>query len=168
MRVLLRYGANHRLDDGAAYKLALEANHEGIKALLIQAETTMRAKERELDRILQQQGSMMMAQPSCHSAHSRASSAYNTPYPVTLSSATSTSVSGRAPASSIMIPYSSGSFAAGTTSGAEGVPRGHKRYYSQMSNPLSVADLFRSGSVCGLVALDDEIRSRQRSERNRL
>lgn len=169
MRVLLRYGANHRLDDGAAYKLALEANHEGIKALLIQAETTMRAKERELNRILQQQGSMM-AQPSCHSrAYSEihTSSTYNTSYPVTLSPVSSTLASGTVSASSMMIPYSNGgSFAAGIT--AEGIPRGHKRFYSQMSSPLSVADLFRSGSVCGLVALDDEIRSRQRSESNRL
>ncbi|KAF9363194.1 hypothetical protein BGX34_004658 [Mortierella sp. NVP85] len=160
VRVLLRFGANHRLDDGAAYKLALEANHEGIKALLIKAETAVRAKERELDRILQQQGSMM-AQPSWHAAHSRAfleihaSLAYNSQNPVNLSMGSSST--------SPMVPYSGAA-----TTGADGVSRGHKRYYSQMSNPLSVADLFRSGSVCGLVALDDEIRSLQRSESNRL
>ncbi|KAF9205732.1 hypothetical protein BGZ49_003573 [Haplosporangium sp. Z 27] len=159
VRVLLRYGANHRLDDGAAYKLALEGNHESIKALLVQAETTMRAKEREFDRILQQQGPMMMAQhqqflqQTWYSTHPKmlenriGASAYTT---------NSSFVSSASPA---------GGFFSGTL---DGMSRGHKRFYSQMSNPLSVADLFRSGSICGLVALDDEIRSRQRSESNRL
>ncbi|KAG0223159.1 hypothetical protein BGX31_008662 [Mortierella sp. GBA43] len=168
VRVLLRYGANHRLDDGAAYKLALEANHEGIKALLVQAETTMRAKERELERILQQRGSMAMVQHGLSPAHSRTyselygNSAYNTPGAVSMSVGSSASIS-------TMVPYTIGGvFGPGATTGVEGMSRGQKRYYSQMSNPLSVADLFRSGSLCGLVALDDEIRSRQLSESNRL
>ncbi|KAF9949281.1 hypothetical protein BGZ65_007446, partial [Modicella reniformis] len=162
VRVLLRHGANHRLDDGAAYKLALEANHEGIKVLLIQAETAMRAKERELDRILQQQGSMMTAQPSWCSAHSRT---FSETHPNFALNASNSALSLTPPTSvPTMMPCGSG----GAFIGTDGVSRGHKRYYSQMSNPLSVADLFRSGSVCGLVALDDEIRSRQRSESNRL
>ncbi|KAI7825199.1 hypothetical protein BC939DRAFT_449006 [Gamsiella multidivaricata] len=176
VRVLLKYGANHRLDDGAAYKLALEANHEGIKALLIQAETAMRAKERELDRILQQQGPMMMTgQQPWYSSHARAfSETLNnaTFHPGTQTPAPSAAMSTSSSASNLsgMIPGSGSIFAgAGVGASTDGLSRGHKRFYSQMSNyPLSVADLFRSGSVCGLVALDDEIRSRQRSESNRL
>ncbi|KAF9112199.1 hypothetical protein BGX27_003800 [Mortierella sp. AM989] len=165
VRVLLRYGANHRLDDGAAYKHALEANHESIKALLVQAETTTRAKEREIDRMLQQQGPMMMAQyqqqqtnvwyPS-HAlmlSENRIGASAFTPNPSFITGAAAAAGEG---------------FFAGTVGSADGMSRGHKRYFSQMSNPLSVADLFRSGSICGLVALDDEIRSRQRSESNRL
>ncbi|KAG0207517.1 hypothetical protein BGX33_006803 [Mortierella sp. NVP41] len=195
VRVLLRYGANHRLDDGAAYKLALEANNETIKVLLIQAETAMRAKERELERILQQQGPMWLAQQTWYPAHSRA---FSDPHISTASFASlaSTLVGSSSP---MMVTGNSGVFitaaasgsgagigtgagvtgvGAGTVGGGmnglmmgglpESLSRGHKRYYSQMSNPLSVADLFRSGSVCGLVALDDEIRARQRSESNRL
>ncbi|KAF9387001.1 hypothetical protein BGX21_000665 [Mortierella sp. AD011] len=168
VRVLLRYGANHRLDDGAAYKLALEGNHENIKALLVQAETTMRAKERELDRIMQQQGPMMMAQYQqmqqnlWYSSHPRmlsenrvGASAF-TPNPLFVS------------ASSASAAAAAGGLFTGSIGGLDSMSRGYKRIYSQMSNPLSAADLFRSGSICGLVALDDEIRSRQRSESNRL
>ncbi|KAG0000411.1 hypothetical protein BGZ79_005957 [Entomortierella chlamydospora] len=166
VRVLLRYGANHRLDDGAAYKLALEGNHENIKALLVQAETTMRAKERELDRIMQQQGPMMMAQHQqmqqnpWYSSHPRmlsenrvGASAF-TPNPSFVSASSAAAAAG--------------GFFTGSIGGLDSMSRGYKRFYSQMSNPLSAADLFRSGSICGLVALDDEIRSRQRSESNRL
>ncbi|KAF9183846.1 hypothetical protein BGZ51_001978 [Haplosporangium sp. Z 767] len=172
VRVLLRYGANHRLDDGAAYKLALEANHETIKALLVQAETAMRAKERELERIMQQQGGMRTMQQSWYPAHSRTfsdahlGSAFNiaNQYASTSSFSTATammSATGRGGGAG-----SEGSLVSGPN--GDIVSRGHKRYYSQMSNPLSVADLFRPGSICGLVALDDEIRARQRSENNRL
>jgi ankyrin repeat protein len=138
VRVLLRYGANHRLDDGAAYKAALEVEHEGIKALLVQAETAMRAKEREFSRMVQQNGPVIMAQ------HQQRQ------YPSWYSS---TGISN----SSAFTPFQS-----------DNMSRGQKRIFSQMSNPLSVSDLFRTGSVCGLVALDDEIRSMQTRERNRL
>ena len=168
VRVLLRYGANHRLDDGAAYKLALEANNENIKVLLIQAETKMRAKEHELERIYRQQGAYMMAP----SSHSRTMS--DIPVPAFAQQQQGHhnfgSFQGSSPSG-----WGSGS---GSTSSHSGIPgagstteamtRGHKRFYSQMSNALTVADLFRPGSICGLVALDDEIRSRQRSESNRL
>jgi len=161
VRVLLKYGANHRLDDGAAYKLALEGNHEGTQALLIQAETAMRAKERELERIMRQQGGLRTQQSTpWYSSHSR-----------TLSDAQASSalypVARTAGSGDVNSPTGVGG-AGGMFGGIDGLSRGHKRYYSQISNPLSVADLFRSGAVCGLVALDDEIRSRQRSESNRL
>ncbi|KAF9931581.1 hypothetical protein BGZ67_005248 [Mortierella alpina] len=160
VRVLLRYGANHRLDDGAAYKQALEGNHESTQALLIQAETTMRAKERELERIMRQQGALRMQQPTpWYPSHTRTLSeaqASSALYP-----AARTAGSG-----DVNSPPGGGS--GGIFGGIDSLSRGHKRYYSQISNPLSVADLFRSGAVCGLVALDDEIRSRQRSESNRL
>ncbi|KAI1318963.1 hypothetical protein EDD11_005397 [Mortierella claussenii] len=161
VRVLLQYGANHRLDDGAAYKLALEANHEGIKVLLIQAETTMRARERELDRIMKQQG-MMMAQQQQQSQPQQPMSPW-----------CNTNVGAYYENSGIGIITANPGFSTSPSMNAftlsDGLSRGHKRIYSQISsNPLSVADLFRSGSICGLVALDDEIRSRQRSESNRL
>ncbi|KAF9977321.1 hypothetical protein BGZ73_006362 [Actinomortierella ambigua] len=53
----------------------------------------------------------------------------------------------------------------GTTSALH---RGHKRFYSQISSSLAIVDLLRTGSLCGLVALDDEIRSRQRNDHQRL
>ncbi|KAG0047605.1 hypothetical protein BGZ83_007364 [Gryganskiella cystojenkinii] len=166
VRVLLRYGANHRLDDGAAYKFALEANNESIKALLIQAETKMRAKEHELERIYRQQGAYMMA-PSSHTRTMSEASvptfAQQQPHR-SFGSYQGSSLSGTGSGSTA----SSVPGAQGTCLSGEVVTRGHKRFYSQMSNALTVADLFRSGSVCGLVALDDEIRSRQRSEGNRL
>ncbi|KAF9913716.1 hypothetical protein BX616_009701, partial [Lobosporangium transversale] len=153
VRVLLQYGANHRLDDGAAYKMALDANHEGIKALLVQAEKTMRAKERELERMIQQQqqqeGGMMTQQQLQPLSIPPDSRVYTGNY------GNFSPIPGISSSSMSSVPS------------AENARR-HKRYYSQISNPLSVADLFRSGSVCGLVALDDEIRSRQRSESNRL
>ncbi|KAF9438658.1 hypothetical protein BGZ76_006031 [Entomortierella beljakovae] len=164
VRELLRNGANHRLDDGAAYKLALEANHEGIQALLVQAETAMRAKERELNRIMQQQSPMMMSHQ--HQQQQQ----YQAWYPTQALMLPESRV-GNSPFASnnSFISTSSVSTGGGFVSGSvDAVSRGHKRFYSQMSNPLSMSDLFRSGSVCGLVALDDEIRSRQRSERNRL
>lgn len=191
MRVLLRYGANHRLDDGAAYKLALEAaNNETIEALLIQAETAMRAKERELERILQQQGPMWLAQQTWYpSHHARTfSEPQNLQQYHHVSAASLASLATTLATSPLMVTGNGGVFiphqpppgVSGTAGvggvmggggggvGHEFLSRGHKRYYSQMLNPLSVADLFRSGSVCGLVALDDEIRARQRSESNRL
>ncbi|KAG0202278.1 hypothetical protein BGX28_005163 [Mortierella sp. GBA30] len=160
-KVLLRYGANHRLDDGAAYKQALEGCHENIQALLIQAETTMRAKERELDRIFGQ-GALRMQQPqSWYPTHTRTLSEAHA-IPIHHSAAHYANASQASIASTL-------NATGGVSSGAEGISRGHKRYYSQISTPLSVADLFRSGgAICGLVALDDEIRSRQRSESNRL
>ncbi|KAF9920714.1 hypothetical protein FBU30_009363 [Linnemannia zychae] len=190
VRVLLRYGANHRLDDGAAYKLALEANNETIQLLLIQAETSMRAKERELERILQQQGPMWLPQQGWYPSHARTFSDSHASTATLASLAATLATSPSLPGSSsntFISPMGTVAGAPGTGAGAgmsnsigQGVgagatnigvdylSRGHKRYYSQMSNPLSVADLFRSGSVCGLVALDDEIRARQRSESNRL
>ncbi|KAF9138085.1 hypothetical protein BG015_002521, partial [Linnemannia schmuckeri] len=186
VRVLLRYGANHRLDDGAAYKLALEANNETINVLLIQAETAMRAKERELERILQQQGPMWLAQqtwyPSHHARtfsepHHHVSAASLASLATTLATSplmmtgnggmfiSQPGVSGTGAGSGVGgVNMSMGGGVGNGVAGPEFLSRGHKRYYSQMSNPLSVADLFRSGSVCGLVALDDEIRARQRSE----
>ncbi|KAF9538259.1 hypothetical protein EC957_007041 [Mortierella hygrophila] len=191
VRVLLRYGANHRLDDGAAYKLALEANNETINVLLIQAETAMRAKERELERILQQQGPMWLAQQTWFPAHHAHTRTFSEPHHHHVSAASLASLATTLATSPLMMTGNGGVFisqsgvsgeGAGVggvnmsmgggvgngVAGAEFLSRGHKRYYSQMSNPLSVADLFRSGSVCGLVALDDEIRARQRSESNRL
>ncbi|OAQ36363.1 ankyrin [Linnemannia elongata AG-77] len=190
VRVLLRYGANHRLDDGAAYKLALEANNETINVLLIQAETAMRAKERELERILQQQGPMWLAQQTWFPAHHAHARTFSEPHLHHVSAASLASLATSLATSPLMTGnggmFISQSGVSGTGAGVGGVnmamgggvgngvtgpeflSRGHKRYYSQMSNPLSVADLFRSGSVCGLVALDDEIRARQRSESNRL
>ncbi|KAG0300225.1 hypothetical protein BGZ98_009352 [Dissophora globulifera] len=160
VRILLQYGANHRLDDGAAYKLAIEANHEGVKALLIQAETTMRAKEREFNRILQAQRlSWNLSHTLTYSETSSAGASYVT--------ASSTLPSSPSAMSGGMV-NGAGGFFGGASVGMDSMARGHKRFYSQMANPLSVADLFRSGSICGLVALDDEIRSRQRSESNRL
>ncbi|KAF9133819.1 hypothetical protein BGW39_008862 [Mortierella sp. 14UC] len=186
VRVLLRYGANHRLDDGAAYKLALEANNETIKVLLIQAETAMRAKERELERMLQQQGPMWLAQQTWYPAHARA---FSDPH-ISAASLASLATTLATTSPILMTTGNGGVFispaaVSGAGSGGPGgvqlggaamsmnggpdvMSRGHKRYYSQMSTSLSVADLFRSGSVCGLVALDDEIRARQRSESNRL
>ncbi|KAG0287331.1 hypothetical protein BGZ96_008764 [Linnemannia gamsii] len=189
VQVLLRYGANHRLDDGAAYKLALEAaNNEAIEALLIQAETAMRAKERELERILQQQGPMWLAQQTWYPAHHARtfSEPQNLQQHHHISAASLASLATTLATSPLMLTGNGGVFiphpppgvsgtagvgvggAMGGAVGHEFLSRGHKRYYSQMLNPLSVADLFRSGSVCGLVALDDEIRARQRSESNRL
>ncbi|KAG0258270.1 hypothetical protein BGZ95_005021, partial [Linnemannia exigua] len=181
VRVLLRYGANHRLDDGAAYKLALEANNETIKVLLIQAETAMRAKERELERILQQQGPIWLAQQTWYPAHTRALSDPHVSVASLASLATtlatspvlmatgnggvfiSPGVGNSGPGVPVIGPggVQMGASVNGNGVGPEVLSRGHKRYYSQMSTSLSVADLFRSGSVCGLVALDDEIRARQ-------
>ncbi|GJJ75932.1 hypothetical protein EMPS_08290 [Entomortierella parvispora] len=171
VRVLLRYGANHRLDDGAAYKSALEANHENILALLIQAETKMRTKEQELERLLRQQA--FSNSTTASSLHTRSMSEFNMSsfapstvgqlhhYNAFEHTMASSSAAGSLASSSI-------NSAVATAATADTLARGHKRFYSQMSNVLTVADLFRSGSVCGLVALDDEIRFRQRSESNRL
>lgn len=141
VRVLLKYGADHRLDDGAAYKIALETNNEAIKVLLIQAETRMRQQEYEIERVLRQHSNMMASSSMARDSQNNFINANG----------------------GSLFPSFGGSNLA-----AIGLPRGHKRFYSQISSPLSFADLFRSGSVCGLVALDDEIRSRARSESNRL
>ncbi|KAF9910176.1 hypothetical protein EC991_007103 [Linnemannia zychae] len=165
VRVLLRYGANHRLDDGAAYKLALEANNETIKVLLIQAETAMRAKERELERILQQQGPMWLAQQTWYPAHARAFSdphvsaaslaslattlATTTTSPILMTTGnggvfiSSAAVAGSGPGD---VQVGGGAAMSMNGGGPEIMSRGHKRYYSQISTSLSVADLFRSGS----------------------
>ncbi|KAG0341608.1 hypothetical protein BG000_008553 [Podila horticola] len=145
VRVLLKYGANHRLDDGAAYKIALETNNEAIKALLIQAETRMRQQEYEMERVLRQHSNMMASSSMTRDAQNNFI----------------TNVNINSNGGSLFPPF-------GGSLAVSGLPRGHKRFYSQISSPLSFADLFRSGSVCGLVALDDEIRSRARSESNRL
>lgn len=143
--MLLKYGANHRLDDGAAYKIALETNNEAIKALLIQAETRMRQQEYEMERVLRQHSNMMASSSMIRDAQNNFI----------------TNVNINSNGGSLFPPF-------GGSLAVSGLPRGHKRFYSQISSPLSFADLFRSGSVCGLVALDDEIRSRARSESNRL
>ncbi|KAF9422751.1 hypothetical protein BGZ94_008499 [Podila epigama] len=161
VRVLLKYGANHRLDDGAAYKIALETNNEPIKALLIQAETRMRAKEYEMERILRQQSNMMAASSSSsgnQTARTAAEAQFNNYIHTVTNAASSGAGVQPMPTFSTGRPYFMNT----------GFSRGHKRFYSQISSPLSFADLFRSGAVCGLVALDDEIRSRARSESNRL
>ncbi|KAG0020450.1 hypothetical protein BGZ81_009344, partial [Podila clonocystis] len=144
VRVLLKYGANHRLDDGAAYKIALETNSEAIKALLIQAETRMRQQEYEMERVFRQHSNMMASSSMARDAQNNF-----------------INVNANTNGGGLFPPF-------GGSLAISGLPRGHKRFYSQISSPLSFADLFRSGSVCGLVALDDEIRSRARSESNRL
>ncbi|KAF9376849.1 hypothetical protein CPB97_010573, partial [Podila verticillata] len=146
VRVLLKYGANHRLDDGAAYKIALETNNEAIKVLLIQAETRMRQQEYEMERVLRQHSNMMASSSMARDAQTNF-----------INANANVNING----GSLFPSFGGSNF-------ATGLPRGHKRFYSQISSPLSFADLFRSGSVCGLVALDDEIRSRARSESNRL